>query len=85
MSGVVRLPLTPAQRALARFRDEQRAFGVVLAILKETRREALFLKIFSLYRTRMRHLRRVGGATLDAIDSRTAAEELRGFSRERDP
>jgi hypothetical protein len=85
MAGVVHLPATPAQRALAHYREEERAFGTVLEVLKGSRRDELLLKVFSVYRARMLHLRRVCGAHLSGLDLRSAGEELRRFSRDQDP
>jgi hypothetical protein len=86
MAGVVHLPATPAQRALAHYREEERAFGVVLEVLKGSRRgDDLFLKVFSVYRARMMHLRRLCGAHLSGLELRSAGEELQRFSRDRDP
>lgn len=87
MGEVLRLRVTEAQRTLARFRDEERAFVMVLDVLKEWRREELFTRMFGVYRSRMRHLRKLAGSLLDGVESRPAAEELRRFGpkRERDP
>ncbi len=82
--GVLRLPSSSAQRALARFREEEHAFGVVLEILKDERREDLFIRLFSLYRTRMRRLRNLAGALLAGVEQSHAVDELRRFARERD-
>jgi hypothetical protein len=85
MAAVVHLPMTPAQRALARYREEERAFGVVLEALKHPSREDLFLKLFSVYRSRMVHLRRLCGGLLRDAELPSAADELKRFSRDRDP
>ncbi len=77
------MPTTAAQRALARFRAEEDAFRVVLDALVEWRREDLVVKMFGVYRARMRMLRRLVGAPLD--DEPYAADELRRYVRRRDP
>jgi hypothetical protein len=85
MAVVVRMPATPAQRALARYREEERAFGLVLEVLKQQGYlEDVFLRVFTVYRTRMRHLRRLHGA-LRGVEGPSASDELRRFRRDRDP
>jgi hypothetical protein len=84
MAQLVRLPATPAQRALARYRDEERAFGLVLEILKRSRRDELFLKLFTVYRSRMLHLRRLFGGVRSKVEA-PPADDLQRSSRERDP
>jgi hypothetical protein len=85
MAAVVHLPMTPAQRALARYREEERAFRIVLEVLKRSSREDLFLKVFSVYRSRMVHLRRLCGGLLREVEPPSATDELNRFSRDRDP
>jgi hypothetical protein len=82
---VLTLPTSTAQRALAGFREEERAFGVVLDVLREWRHEELFLRMFRLYRKRMRCLRKIAASLLDSAAPPSAVEELRRFSRERTP
>jgi hypothetical protein len=82
---VLTLRTSIAQRALARFRAEERAFGVVLDVLREWRHEDLLVRMSALYRKRMRCLRKIAGSLLDSDASPSAVEELRRFSRERTP
>jgi hypothetical protein len=84
MADVLRLPLSDAQRALARFREEERAFVAVLEVLNDWRREELFRRLFGVYRQRMRQLRKLAGALLDGVEAQPEAEELRRFARKRD-
>jgi hypothetical protein len=85
MARVLRIPTTRGQRALAAYREEQLAFRVVLAALRDWKRDALFVKVFSLYRARMRFLRNCAAGLLMDIEEETAVEELKRFARERDP
>jgi hypothetical protein len=87
MGDVLRLPATDAQRALARFREEERSFVLVLEVLKEWGRDELFQRVFTLYRRRMCHLRKLAGSLLRDVEPRWAVEDLRrlGKTRERDP
>jgi hypothetical protein len=82
---VVHLPASAAQRALAAFRDEERAFSLVLEVLKEWRREELFVRVFTLYRARMRHLRKVASWLAATAEPRSAVDELRRFADEVSP
>jgi hypothetical protein len=84
MGNVLRFRVTEAQRVLARFRAEENAFHIVLDALKEWRRDELFVRVFTLYRARMRHLRKVAGSLLGGVELRSAGEELETFSRARD-
>jgi len=84
VAKLVRLPASRAQQALARYRDEERAFRIVLEVLKEWRREKLFIPLFTVYRARMQMLRRLAGALLADVEPSSASEELRGFSRKSD-
>jgi hypothetical protein len=81
------MPLTDAQLALARFREESNAFRLVLSILVQWRRpdSDVFLKLFGVYRARMRMLRSLARGLLDRVEEPSVADELRRFSQQRDP
>ncbi len=85
MATVLRIPTTRAQRALARYREEEEAFRLVLEVLVEWRREDLLLKLFGVYRARLRMLRHLAGELLGGTEQPYVAEELRRFVRRRDP
>jgi hypothetical protein len=76
--------MDPAQRALARFRAEEQAFSLVLEVLKEWRREDLFLRVFTVYRSRMRFLRRFAGTLVADMQQPSAFEDLERFAESED-
>jgi hypothetical protein len=77
---VVVLPLSRGQRLLARCRDEERAFRLVLGSIRAGRRDKLFLDLFGFYRVRMRLLQRLAGTLLQEWEPGTATDALRAFS-----
>jgi hypothetical protein len=85
MGRLLRIPMTREERALARFRQEEDAFRIVLDVLVQWRRDDLFLKVFGVYRSRLRHMRLLAGSLLGEAKQSHAADELRWFARRRDP
>jgi hypothetical protein len=85
MASILRMKTSRAQRALVSFREEQRAFRTVLELLKQWKREDLFVKVFAVYRSRMKSLRKVAGALLSEVEPSSAADDLRSFSNQREP
>lgn len=85
MGNVLRMKTSRAQRALVSFREEQRAFRTVLELLKQWRREDLFVKVLAVYRSRMKSLRKVAGALISEAEAGSTADELRAFSTQREP
>jgi hypothetical protein len=77
MARLLTLPVTTAQRALARFHNEEDAFRTVLDALAQWRQNGLVLGVFTVYRARLRMLRRLAGGLLDGIEEPSATEELR--------
>jgi hypothetical protein len=85
MGRVVQIPTTRAQQALARFHAEEEAFRAVLDVLVEFRSaNELVVGVYSVYRARLRMLRRLAGGLLDCVEQPRPAEELREYTRKRD-
>ncbi len=79
--NVVRLRLSRGEELLSRYRDEERAFRMVLEVLSHWRRLALFDALYAVYRVRMRMLRRLAGALLADVQPGSVADELRELAR----
>jgi hypothetical protein len=77
MGRVLTLPTTRAQQALARLRLEEDAFRAVLEVLAQWNYNDLVVRVFAVYRTRLRTLRRLAGGLLDGVAEPDFVGELR--------
>lgn len=85
MGRVVQIRTTPQQQALARFHAEEEAFRAVLDVLVQFRAaNELVVGVFTVYRSRLRMLRRLAGGLLDGASEAPVSEELREYTRKRD-
>jgi hypothetical protein len=87
LGQLLRMPTTDARQALARFREEAEAFRLVLRTLVQWRGgdNDVFLKLFGLYRARMRMMRSLARGLLDRVEEPNVVDELRLFAQQRDP
>ncbi len=81
MGKVLAVPLSQRQRLLVAYREEERAFDVVLLVLMENRRQRLFDELFTFSRVRKRHVRNVSQALAQAVEPLPALEDLRRVLR----
>ncbi len=80
MGRVLKIPTTRTQQAIARFHMEEDAFRTVLDVLVQWGQDDLVVRLFGVYRTHLRTLRRLAGGLLDSVEELSPAAELRQFT-----